>query len=57
MNPGLFAYKSCIGKVRHANEASVKRAKERQEGFDMEVELSYYECKICKGWHLTSKGG
>lgn len=46
-----YVYKSCVSKVKHSSEASVKRAVDRSSY----VNLTYYHCKICKGWHLTSK--
>ena len=39
--------RSCIGKVRHDNEwQAASAAKDKC--------LSWYYCKWCNGWHLTS---
>lgn len=54
MNPGTVAWKSCVSKVKYETKLAVQLSALRNEQYNHK-KLDYYHCKICRGWHLTSK--
>lgn len=51
---GQFEYRSCVRKKRYPKEAKARIAAAFVSGRE-EKDLDVYECKFCKGWHLTSQ--
>ncbi len=57
--PGSPAYCFAARKRRYPSEAEAQAAlvdvtMRRNEGRAHRAECRFYECKKCKGWHLTS---
>ena len=51
---GLY-YKGCKKKLRYNSEHAVVAAKRKFEAL-RKIALDFYECPICKGWHLCKAG-
>ena len=48
-------YDKCDGKVRYRDDTEAKRAASLVNQHNPGVFMRYYECQVCKGFHLTKK--